>query len=400
MRGGDVVRLAVGAVLAHRLRSSLSLLGIAIGIAAVIILTSIGEGTRQFILSQFTQFGTNLLAVTPGKTKTLGIPGVLGGSTHKLTLEDAIALRRLPGVKRAIPLVVGSARVATEGRGRSVTVFGVTSDMPELWKFTVRQGTFLPAGDSRRRAPVAVLGSKLKEELFGDANPLGRFIRIAAHRFRVIGVMAPKGQMLGFDIDDAVYTPVASAMQMFNMDELVEIDVTYSHERDTDAVVERIRRLLIGRHRGTEDFTITTQAAMLSALDGIMRVVTLAVGAIAGVSLIVGAIGILTVMWIAVGERASEIGLLRAVGATAGQVYRLLLFESVLLAGLGGALGAGIGLTLVLVAPLILPGLPVRVEPNYLVAALLISTTTGLLSGLLPARRAASVDPVDALHKD
>ena len=400
MRGGDVVRLAVGAVLAHRLRSSLSLLGIAIGIAAVIILTSIGEGTRQFILSQFTQFGTNLLAVTPGKTKTLGIPGVLGGSTHKLTLEDAIALRRLPGVKRAIPLVVGSARVATEGRGRSVTVFGVTSDMPELWKFTVRQGTFLPAGDSRRRAPVAVLGSKLKEELFGDANPLGRFIRIAAHRFRVIGVMAPKGQMLGFDIDDAVYTPVASAMQMFNMDELVEIDVTYSHERDTDGVVERIRRLLIGRHRGTEDFTITTQAAMLSALDDIMRVVTLAVGAIAGVSLIVGAIGILTVMWIAVGERASEIGLLRAIGATAGQVYRLLLFESVLLAGLGGALGAGIGLTLVLVAPLILPGLPVRVEPNYLVAALLISTITGLLSGLLPARRAASVDPVDALHRD
>lgn len=400
MRGGDVVRLAVGAVLAHRLRSSLSLLGIAIGIAAVIILTSIGEGTRQFILSQFTQFGTNLLAVTPGKTKTLGIPGVLGGSTHKLTLEDAIALRRLPGVKRAIPLVVGSARVATEGRGRSVTVFGVTSDMPELWKFTVRQGTFLPAGDSRRRAPVAVLGSKLKEELFGDANPLGRFIRIAAHRFRVIGVMAPKGQMLGFDIDDAVYTPVASAMQMFNMDELVEIDVTYSHERDTDGVVERIRRLLIGRHRGTEDFTITTQAAMLSALDDIMRVVTLAVGAIAGVSLIVGAIGILTVMWIAVGERASEIGLLRAIGATAGQVYRLLLFESVLLAGLGGALGAGIGLTLVLVAPLILPGLPVRVEPNYLVAALLISTCTGLLSDLLPARRAASVDPVDALHRD
>ncbi len=397
---GDVVRLAVGAVLAHRLRSSLSLLGIAIGIAAVIILTSIGEGTRQFILSQFTQFGTNLLAVTPGKTKTLGIPGVLGGSTHKLTLEDAIALRRLPGVKRAIPLVVGSARVATEGRGRSVTVFGVTSDMPELWKFTVRQGTFLPAGDSRRRSPVAVLGSKLTEELLGDANPLGRFVRIAAHRFRVIGVMAPKGQMLGFDIDDAVYTPVASAMQMFNMDELVEIDVTYSHERDTDGVVERIRRLLIGRHRGTEDFTITTQAAMLSALDDIMRVVTLAVGAIAGVSLIVGAIGILTVMWIAVGERASEIGLLRAVGATAGQVYRLLLFESVLLAGLGGALGAGIGLTLVLVSPLILPGLPVRVEPTYLVAALLISTCTGLLSGLLPARRAASVDPVEALHRE
>ncbi|MFQ5993358.1 MAG: ABC transporter permease, partial [Nitrospiraceae bacterium] len=392
--------LTLGAVVAHRLRSGLCLLGVAIGIAAVILLTSIGEGTRVFILSQATQFGTNLLAVTPGKTKTIGVPGVLGGSTHKLTLEDARALLRVPGVERVVPLAFGTARVAVEGRGRSVTVFGVTADMPEMWKFTVRQGTFLPGGDIRRRTPVAVLGPKLKQELFADANALGRFVRIAGYRYRVIGVMAPKGQMLGFDIDDAVYVPVASAMKMFNLDELVEVDVTYSHERDTDRVVERIRQLLIDRHRGTEDFTIITQAAMLAVLDNVMRVVTLAVGAIAGISLIVGAIGILTVMWIAVGERTSEVGLLLALGATPGQVYRLFLSESVLIAAAGGAAGLSLGLLIVVGLQLMLPGLPVRPETGYLVAAVLVSICTGLLAGFLPAHRAATIDPVEALHKE
>ena len=183
----DLISLAMGAVVAHRLRSTLSLLGIAIGIAAVLLLTSIGEGTRAFILAQFTQFGTNLLAITPGKTKTIGIPGVLGGSTHKLTLDDAMALRRIPGVEHIVPMAMGTARVSTEGRGRSVNIFGVTADMPAVWKFGVRQGSFLPAGDIRRRAPVTVLGPKLREELFEDKNPLGRFVRVAGYRFRVIG---------------------------------------------------------------------------------------------------------------------------------------------------------------------------------------------------------------------
>lgn len=398
MQFRDALRLAVGAVVSHRLRSALSLSGIAIGIAAVILLTSIGEGARNFVLSQFTQFGTNILAVTPGKTKTTGIPGVLGGSTHKLTLYDALAVRKIPGVERIVPLAFGSARVAVEGRGRSVTIFGVSADMPDVWKFTVRQGAFLPGGDIRRRTPVAVLGPKLKHELFGDVSALGRFIRVSGFRFRVIGVMAPKGQMLGFDIDDAAYIPVASAMKMFNLDELVELDVSYAQDVATDRVVRDIRRLLMDRHRGTEDFTIVTQAAMIEALSRVTRVVSLAVVAIAGISLIVGAIGVLTVMWIAVGERKSEIGLVRALGAGPGQISRLFLLESVLLSVLGGVLGLAMGLSIILGLRFAVPGLPLHVEGSYVLAALGVSGLAGVLSGLLPARRAAQIDPVEALH--
>ena len=398
MSFSDTLALAFGSVMSRRGRSGLSLLGIAIGVAAVIVLTSIGEGIRQFILNEFSQFGTNLLSVTPGNVKTLGIPGVLGGTTHKLTLDDAEAIRQIDGIERIVPTIAGNARVEADGRGRSVSVFGVTSETPEHWKVSVRQGTFLPEGDVRRRQAVAVLGPKLKQELFADANPLGQFVRIAGYRFRVLGVMAPKGHLLGFDIDDAVYVPVASAMSMFNLDELMEIQIAFSYRRTVDQVEEDIRQLLMERHRGEEDFTITTQAAMLDTLDSVMNVVTTAVGIIAGISLIVGAIGILTVMWMAVKERTAEIGLLKATGATSGQIYQLILFEAFMLAVIGGGVGLGIGVALSTVLPHLVPRLPTQLHTGYVLAALTISALTGISSGLLPAHRAASIDPVQALH--
>ena len=398
MSFSDTLSLAFGSVMSRRGRSGLSLLGIAIGVAAVIVLTSIGEGIRQFILNEFSQFGTNLLSVTPGNVKTLGIPGVLGGTTHKLTLDDAEAIRQIDGIERIVPTIAGNARVEADGRGRSVSVFGVTSETPEHWKVSVRQGTFLPEGDVRRRQAVAVLGPKLKQELFADANPLGQFVRIAGYRFRVLGVMAPKGHLLGFDIDDAVYVPVASGMSMFNLDELMEIQIAFSYRRTVDQVEEDIRQLLMERHRGEEDFTITTQAAMLDTLDSVMNVVTTAVGIIAGISLIVGAIGILTVMWMAVKERTAEIGLLKATGATSGQIYQLILLEAFMLAVIGGGVGLGIGVALSTVLPHFVPRLPTQLHTGYILAALTVSALTGISSGLLPAHRAASIDPVQALH--
>ena len=154
----DYLTLGIGAVRGHRLRSFLSILGVAIGIAAVILLTSIGEGTRRYMVDEFMQFGTNLLQIHPGKTETVGVPGVLGGTTHKLTLDDAEAVRRVPGVQLSVPIAIGQARVESNGRGRSVLVYGVTSDLPALWKFEIGQGSFLPAGDPRRGSVVAVLG--------------------------------------------------------------------------------------------------------------------------------------------------------------------------------------------------------------------------------------------------
>jgi putative ABC transport system permease protein len=297
-------------------------------------------------------------------------------------------------------MAMGMGRVEAEGRGRSVNVFGVTSDMPEVWRFTIGQGEFLPEGDWDRAISVAVLGPKMKRELFADRSALGEIVRIAEYRFRIIGVMEPKGQILGFDLDDAVYVPVANAMRMFNMDELMEIDVAYQSAEMVDRVVEVIRQILIDRHHGTEDFSITTQAAMLDSLDEIMRIVTLAAAGIAGISLLVGAIGILTMMWISVGERVSEIGLLLAMGARPRQIFLIFIVESVMLSVLGGALGVFLGILGAFSLTFVLPGLPVFVDGDYLVVGLLVAMGTGLLAGVAPARRAIRIDPIEALHAD
>lgn len=396
----DLLRLALGALTSHRLRTALSMLGIAIGIASVILLTSIGEGTRRYVVNQFTQFGTNILAVSPGKSETLGIPGVLGGTTRKLTIDDAQALERLPGVDEVVAMVFGSARVEARGRGRGVVVYGVTPNVPEAWKFQVRRGNFWPEGDPRRGFQYTVLGPKLKRELFGEANALGEFVRIAGARFRVIGIMESKGQLLGLDLDDSAYIPVATAMNLFNVPELNEIDVIYTHGGLAESVERRVRDVLIERHGGNEDFSITTQEAMLAVFDNVLSVITLAVGAIAGISLFVGAIGILTMMWIAVGERTSEIGLVRAIGATRRQVQLLFLLEAAALSTAGGLAGILAGLGLAAILRLAVPGLPVKTPAVFLLLAVLVSLVTGLLSGVLPARRAARLDPIDALRAE
>jgi putative ABC transport system permease protein len=400
METRDLIRLAGGAVLAHRLRSLLTVLGILIGIASVILLTSIGEGTRSYILSQFTQFGTNIMAINPGRIETTGLPGALGGTLHKLTLEDAEAVARLPSVEQVVPVNFGMARVEARGRGRSIFIYGVTAQVPRVWKFRVRQGRFLPEGDPRRGAPVVVLGPKLKREIFGEQSALGEYVRIGGQRFQVIGVMAPKGRLLGLDIDDSAYIPVSRAQKLFNRDDLQEIDVLFSNTASTDRVAASVRALLIERHRGEEDFTITTQTGMLEVLDRVLGVVSLAVGGIAGISLVVGAIGILTMMWISVGERTREIGLARAVGARSSQILALFLGEASLLSLAGGALGVAAGMGIAALLRLLVPGLPVQTPIRFVLAALLVSLLVGLASGVLPARRAAALDPVDALHAE
>jgi putative ABC transport system permease protein len=395
-----LIRLALQAVVAHRLRTFLSMVGIAIGVASVILLTSIGEGTRLYLVNQFSQFGTNLLAIVPGKAETLGLPGALGGTTQKLTIDDAEAVSRLPRVEAVVPIVFGTARVEGGNRGRSVFVYGVTPSAPIVWQWNVRSGSFWPSPDPRRQASMAVLGPKLKSELFADQNALGQFVRIGGARFRVVGLMEPKGQLLGFDLDDSAYIPVASALKIFNVDEINEIDVIFSHASLVDTVIADIRTLLIERHRDKEDFTITSQAAMLDVFGNVMKVVTASVSAIAAISLLVGAIGILTMMWIAVGERTHEIGLVRSIGATRRQIQWLFMTEAAIISTLGGIAGLTIGLAICALLRQAIPGMPVHTPMGYAVAAVAFSLATGIVSGVAPANRAAALEPVTALRAE
>lgn len=400
MKFPDLIRLTLGALLAHRLRSVLTTIGIMIGIASVILLTSIGEGTRQHILSSFTQFGTNILVIHPGKTMTTGSPGALAGTIRKLTIDDAEALARIPGVENVCPVSFGMGKVEWGERGRDVFVVGVSANATDVWKFHVRQGRFLPEGDPRRASTLAVLGPKLKREVFGEKNALGEYVRIAGQRYVVVGVMEPKGNILGMDLDDRVWVDTTAALNLFNRDGLIEIDLTYANADMADRIVSDVTRVLKARHGGEEDFSVTTQDAMLSVLNKILGVINAAVGGIGAISLLVGALGILTMMWISVHERVAEIGLAKALGATPRQVLMLFLGEAALLSLLGGILGVAVGMGLAFLIGRLIPGLPVHTPIRFVLMAIGVSLAVGLLSGVLPARRAARLDPVDALRTE
>ncbi len=400
MRLRDSIFLALRAIAAHRLRSFLTLLGIGVGIAAVILLTSIGEGIHRFVLAEFTQFGTNVITVLPGKVKTTGIPRAgIPTSVRPLTLEDARAVAHLPNVAAMTPVVWGNSEVGGNGRLRRTTVYGVSAGMLKVFKIRVRSGQFLPEGEAENARSFVVLGSKLKDELFGSENPLGARVRIGSLQFRVVGVLEAKGQVLGIDLDDTAYIPAARALELYNRDGLMEIDVSYREGTAAARVSAAVGAVLKARH-GREDFTITTQEDMLRTLSRILDILTMAVGALGGISLLVGGVGIATIMTIAVAERTGEIGLLVALGAPRRTILGLFLGEAVALSGAGGLLGLALGVGLAQILRLAVPGLPVHTPLTFVFLAEAVAVAIGLIAGVLPARRAARLDPVEALRTE
>jgi putative ABC transport system permease protein len=399
VRARDLLQLAFGALVAHRLRSLLTGLGIAIGIAAVVLLTSIGEGVQRFVLAEFTQFGTHLVAVNPGRVTTLGLSGAILGTVRPLSLEDAAALGRAPHIEGVLPMVTGNAEIESDTRRRRTTVLGAGPALPRVYAFGVAAGRFLPPDDPRAARALVVLGARAREELFGAANPLGRRVRVGGERYTVVGVMQSKGQVLGFDLDDAVYIPVGRALELFDREGLMEIDLLYRAGAPVDEVVGAIKRSLVARH-GQEDFTVITQQQMLDVLGSILDVLTFAVAALGGISLLVGGVGILTIATIAVTERTAEIGLLRALGAERREVLALFLVEAAVLGALGGAAGLATGVGGSRLLAVLLPRLPVHTPWSFALLAELVAVAVGLAAGILPARRAARLDPLEALRSE
>ena len=399
MRIADLIELSLKTVITHKLRSALTALGIIIGIASVVILTAIGEGVHRFVLAEFTQFGTNLVAVMPGKTTTFGISGATISTVRPLSMDDANALAKLENIIAVVPLVQGNARIESGNKQRRASVFGVGAAVPEVWKIKVDLGRFLPAGEQRNPRSFAVLGSKLKKELFALESPLGKRVRVGSDRYVVIGVMEEKGQMLGFDLDDSIYIPAAKALQLFDRESLMEIDLLYASQVAVDKVSASIKRLIISRH-GREDFTLITQKQMLETLDSVLNILTLAVAALGGISLLVGSVGIVTIMSIAVAERVSEIGLLRAVGAEQRTIFYLFLGEALVLAGAGGVGGIMVGIMIAQLISILVPALPVHLAWQYMIAAFCVAIVIGLAAGILPAMKAARLRPLEALRSE
>lgn len=396
----DSTRFALQAITAHRLRSFLTLLGIGVGIAAVILLTSIGEGVHRFVLAEFSQFGTNVIGISPGKSKTGGAhPTGIPTTVRPISIEDAEALKRLPGVTGSTPTVWGNSEVEGNGRLRRTTVYGVDADFLQVFQAGVSTGRFLPAEKGAGSRAFVVLGAKLRTELFGAANPLGARVRIGGTHFRVIGVMAPKGQFIGIDLDDTAFIPAARALELYNRDGLMEIHVTYREDIPVARVVKSVKEVLLARH-GREDFTIITQEDMLKTLSNILDILTMAVGALGGISLLVGGVGIVTIMTISVTERTNEIGLLVALGAQRRTILGLFLSEAVVLAAIGGAFGLLLGAGCAQLLHLAVPDMPVHTPWNFALGAELLATTIGLLAGVMPAKRAASMDAIEALRAE
>lgn len=395
----DLFTLSTRAITAHRLRSFLTLLGIAVGIAAVILLTSIGEGVHRFVLNEFTQFGTNIVEIAPGKTEASGGPGGLQTTVRLLTLDDARALERVPGVTSVSPGVWGNSEVGANGRLRRTTVQGVGPHVPAMYKMTLQSGSFLPDEAFEHARPLAVLGPKLKQELFGSAPALGQRLRVGGMQFRIVGVMAPKGQFLGMDLDDTVFIPTARALELYNREGLLRINLAYREGLDAQTVATAIKSALAARH-GREDFTLTTQEDMLRTLSKILNILTAAVGALGGISLLVGGVGIVTIMTIAVTERTNEIGLLKALGARERTILGIFLGEAVALSAIGGLLGLILGIGLAQLLHLLIPALPVQTPLSFVILAETVAIIIGLAAGVLPARRAARLDPVEALRAE
>ncbi len=400
MRLADVFRYSLQSMLGHRGRTLLMLLAMAIGVGAVVVLTALGEGARRYVLDQFTTLGSHIVIVLPGRTETTGAaPPLMGETPRDLTIDDALALYQSHAIGKVAPLVIGSAPVSWQAREREVMVLGTTAEMEQVRQLKMARGKFISSSDPHRGAAVCVIGHTLRKELFGNQQALGQWLRIGERRFRVIGELAQQGHSLGADIGDIIIIPVASAQALFNTESLFRILIQAKGRDSIPQAKQAIKKIISERHDGEDDVTVITQDAILATFDRIFTALTFAVAGIAAISLAVAGVLIMNVMLVAISQRTSEIGLLKALGAPDFEVMLLFLAEAGLLSLCGGVAGLAVGMASSFFLDQAFANFTVIAPLWASVGGLSVALLTGLVFGYLPARRAARLNPVEALTR-
>ena len=391
MRLPDLLRFTTLALRRQRFRSGMLLLAVGLGVAAVIVLTALGEGARGYVMGEFAFLGKDTVIMFPGRKETTGgMPPVTGTSARAITLEEVEVLQRtVAGIGGVAPLVLGNAPVSFEARARDSMVIGTTADFFDIRLLEIAQGSNLPDLALDEGKPVGVIGQKLKSELFDNRRAIGQWVRLRDYRFRIIGVLKGTGDSFGLDLSEAIFIPVASAQSVFNVHGLFRVLMKVQDNHRVDEVKSRVADRMQELHDGELDVTVISPDAMLSTFDEILRILTL----------IVAGILVMNVTLMSVKQRTAEIGLLKAIGAPSAQVRSLFLAEAALIATAGAVLGMVAGHVLVTVGRHLYPAIPFTTPPWAILAALGLAVGTALLFAWLPAQQAARLEPVDALGR-
>lgn len=388
-------------LLRHKARTALLVFAVAIGVCSVVLLTSVGEGARQYINREFKAIGSNMLIVLPGKKQTSGgsLP-IYATTPRDLTIEDAMALKRIRNIRDIAPIIAGTGLVSFKSRSREVVTLGSTASFLDVRNLEIGQGTGFKHNAVDYFDHVAILGAKVKASLFNSENAIGQWIKIADRRYRVIGVLAERGESLGLDMRDMVIIPVRSAESLFNSPALFRIIIAIKQPELEEQTQQQIIQLIKSRHDNEEDITIVSQNAMMSSFDNISNMVTISIGVIAGISLIVAGLLVMNVSYISVTKRKSEIGLLKAIGATAKEVRMLFVIESIILMIFGVMFGLLSGYSLVALSNTFYPDFTLFIPFWASIASALVALVIGVVFTWLPAQKAAQLDPVTAMKEN
>ena len=401
MRLLDLLRFTILALRRQRFRSTMLLTAVGLGVAAVVVLTALGEGARGYVLGEFALMGKDSVVMFPGRKETTGgMPPMMGTAAHAITLEEVEVLQRsVPGVTSLAPMVLGNAPVSFKSRERDSMVIGTTAAFFTIRKLEIAQGSSLPDLALGEGKQVAVIGQKLKEALFDNGRAVGQWVRLRDYRFRVIGVLAGSGDSFGADLSEAIFIPVASAQSVFNVHGMFRVMLKVKENHQVETVKSAISKKMQALHDGEQDVTVVSPDSMLSTFDSILRVMTLAVAGIGAISLVVSGILVMNVTLMSVKQRTAEIGLLKAVGAPAAQVRTLFLTEAGLIAAAGAVVGMVVGKVIVIIGRQVYPTVPFATPGWALWSSLGLAVGTALLFAWLPAQQAADMEPVDALGK-